>query len=58
MSPARLAAACFLLGGGLLFLSESLVPQLAGVILLLTSIVIGAFAIASPEFLAGREGDS
>jgi hypothetical protein len=53
VSLARLAAACFLLGGGLLFLFESTVPQVAGVILLLGSIGIGTFAIASPEFLAG-----
>ena len=57
MSLARLAAACFLLGGGLLFLFESTVPQLAGVILLLGSIGIGAFAIASPEFLVSDESD-
>jgi hypothetical protein len=55
VSPARLAATCFLVGGGLLFLFESTVPQLAGVILLLGSIVLGVFAIASEEFLAGDE---
>ena len=55
MTPTRLAALCFVIGGAVLFISEVLALQLAGIVLLLAAIVAGAFAIASPEFLAGDE---
>ena len=57
MTLARVAAVCFVVGCAVLFISESLVPQLAGVIVLFAGIAAGVFAIASPEFLAGDPED-
>jgi Cytochrome bd terminal oxidase subunit II len=57
MTLARVAAVCFLVGCAVLFVSESLVPQLAGVIVMFAGIAAGVFAIASPEFLAGEAED-
>jgi hypothetical protein len=51
----KAAFALFAAGAGLLFPFEHAVTLAAGVLLLLASIVVGAFAIASPEHLAGDD---
>ncbi len=48
------AAACFLLGAGLLFPFDSTLTIAAGVVLLLVFVALGVFALASPERL-GRD---
>lgn len=45
----------FVLGTALLLPFESTVPVLAGVLLLLASIVSGVFTVANPSFLAEEE---
>ena len=52
------AAACFVLGTALLFPFEETLTLVFGVLLLLTSIVLGVFALASPERLAAERDDS
>jgi O-antigen ligase len=47
------ALACFVLGAGLLFPFKETLTILFGVLLLVASIVLGVFALASPERLAG-----
>lgn len=44
--------ASFVLGAGLLFLFEKAVTLVVGITLLFAFIVLGIFAIASPEYLA------
>jgi hypothetical protein len=44
--------ACFVLGAGLLFPFEETLTILFGVLLLVASIVLGVFVLASPERLA------
>jgi hypothetical protein len=51
------ALACFVLGAGLLFPFEATLTILFGVLLLMASIVLGVFALASPERLAGEPDD-
>jgi hypothetical protein len=46
------AAACFVVGAGLLFPFEETLTILAGVLLLVAFVVCGVFALASPEALA------
>ena len=53
---AALAIACFVAGAGLMLAFEMPVARIAGVLLLTGWIVIGALALASPEYL-GREDD-
>ena len=48
----KAAAACFVLGAGLLFPFEETFTILAGVLLLVAFVVCGVFALASPEALA------
>jgi hypothetical protein len=48
------AIACFVLGAGLLFPFEHTLTILFGVLLLLASIVLGVFVLASPERLAAE----
>jgi hypothetical protein len=50
----KAAAACFVLGAGLLFPFKSTFTILAGVLLLVAFVVCGMFVLASPEAL-GRE---
>jgi len=52
----KAAAACFVLGAGLLFPFDHTLTILAGVLLLVAFVVCGVFALASPEALA-REPD-
>ena len=53
----RLAAACFLVGLGLVFLVELGVARIVGVPLIFVGIALGVRVIASPDFLEGdREG--
>jgi hypothetical protein len=52
----KAAAACFVLGAGLLFPFDSTLTILAGVLLLFAFVVCGLFVLASPEALA-REPD-
>jgi hypothetical protein len=52
----KAAAACFVLGAGLLFPFKETSTILAGVLLLVAFVVCGVFALASPEALA-REPD-
>ena len=49
----KAALALFAAGAGLLFPFEYTLTLTAGVLLLLASIVVGAFALASPERLGG-----
>ena len=51
------AAACFVLGAGLLFPFEATLTILFGVLLLVASIVLGVFVLASPERLAAEGSD-
>jgi hypothetical protein len=51
------AAACFVLGAGLLFPFESTVTILVGVLLLVTFVVCGVFVLLSPEALAREPED-
>jgi hypothetical protein len=51
----KAALALFLLGTALLVPFESPVTLVAGVLLLLAWIVVGVFAVASPERLAGDD---
>jgi hypothetical protein len=44
--------ACFVLGAGLLFPFEETLTILFGVLLLVAAIVLGVFALATPERLA------
>ena len=53
---AGLALACFVLGAGLMLAFEMPAARIAGVLLLAGWIVIGAFALATPEYL-GRGDD-
>lgn len=52
----KAAAACFVLGAGLLFPFDHTLTILAGVLLLVAFVVCGVFVLASPEALA-REPD-
>jgi hypothetical protein len=52
------AAACFVLGAGLLFPFEHTLTILAGVLLLVAFVVCGVFVLASPDALADRPDDS
>ncbi|HEX2129876.1 MAG TPA: hypothetical protein VHF58_11730 [Solirubrobacterales bacterium] len=49
----RLAAACFLLGLGLVLLVDLGIARIVGVPLAFVGIALGVRAIASPEFLEG-----
>lgn len=51
------ALSCFVLGAGLLFPFEATLTILFGVLLLMAAIVLGVFALASPERLAGEPDD-
>ena len=58
MSRLEMAAvACFVLGAGLLFPFEETLTILLGVLLLMASIVLGVFVLASPERLGGAPDD-
>jgi hypothetical protein len=50
--------AAFLLGAGLLFVFEKAVTLAIGVLLLFAFVVLGVFAIASPEYLARSVDES
>ena len=45
------AAACFVLGAGLLFPFDHTITIIAGVLLLLAFVVCGVFALATPQRL-------
>jgi hypothetical protein len=45
------AAACFVLGAGLLFPFDDTITIVAGVLLLLAFVVCGVFALATPQRL-------
>ncbi|HYH61711.1 MAG TPA: hypothetical protein VD766_07585 [Solirubrobacterales bacterium] len=47
----RAAAATFLLGAALMLVFDETITRIAGVLLLLGAIAMGAFAIATPEFM-------
>ena len=51
------ALACFALGAGLLFPFKATLTILFGVLLLVAWIVLGVFALASPERLAAEPED-
>jgi hypothetical protein len=46
---------CFVLGAGLLFPFDSTFTIVPGVLLLIAFVVLGVFALASPERLSGDE---
>ena len=46
------AAAAFILGAALMLVFDETPTRIAGVVLLLAGIGLGAFAIATPEFTA------
>jgi hypothetical protein len=50
--------AAFVLGAGLLVPFEETVTLAAGVVLLFAFVVLGAFTIASPEYLARTDDES
>ena len=52
------ALAAFVLGVGLLVPFDAAITLLAGVVLLFAFVVLGVFAIASPEYLARGPDDS
>ncbi len=54
--PATIAA--FVIGAGLLVAFEKALTLIAGVGLLFAFVVLGVFAIASPEYLARHPDDS
>jgi hypothetical protein len=49
------AVTCFVLGSGLLFPFDSTFTIVPGVLLLIAFVVLGVFALASPERLSGDE---
>ena len=51
------ALAAFVAGAGLLVAFDKPVTLAAGVVLLLTFVVIGVFAIATPEYLKRAPGE-
>jgi hypothetical protein len=51
----KAAAACFVLGAGLLFPFDHTLTILAGVLFLVAFVVCGVFALASPERLESLE---
>jgi hypothetical protein len=53
----RIAIACFVLGAGLLFPFDHTYTIVPGVLLLLAFVVVGLFALASPERLGGAQDD-
>jgi hypothetical protein len=53
----KATVACFVLGAGLLFPFKETLTLLFGVLLLVAAIVLGVFALASPERLAGDPDD-
>jgi len=54
------ALACFVVGAALLLILDQPVARAVGVLALLAFIVLGAFAIATPEYLGsgGDEGEA
>lgn len=50
--------AVFVLGAAVMFIFDSTLTLLAGVILQTAAIVLGVFAIATPEFLSGDDEDA
>lgn len=52
----RAAIACLCAGGLIMLAFESGVARVAGVLLLVAFIVLGALAIATPEYLGDRDG--
>jgi len=51
------AVACFVLGAALLFPFDETLTILFGVLLLMASIVLGVFVLASPDRLGGAPDD-
>jgi|AntDryMetagUQ889_1029465.scaffolds.fasta_scaffold132971_1 hypothetical protein len=51
----RAAALVFILGVVVMLAFDQTLPRIAGVVLLLGGIAMGAFAIATPEFTADDE---
>jgi len=54
----RYAAATFILGVVLMLAFDATLTRIAGVLLLMGGITMGAFAIASPEFTRDDESGS
>jgi type IV secretory pathway VirB2 component (pilin) len=60
VSPRALTAAavaCLVIGSGLMVGLESGLARLAAVVLLVAFIVLGALAIATPEYLGDHPGE-
>jgi hypothetical protein len=53
----RLAAMCFLIGLGLVFLVDLGIARIIGIPLTFAGIALGVRAIASPDFLEADEGE-
>ena len=51
------AVACLVVGAVLMIFFESAVTRALGVLLLVAWIVLGAFAVATPEYLAQEDGE-
>lgn len=49
------ALACLVVGSGVMLAFESALARVVGVALLVAWVVIGAFAVASPDTLSGEE---
>jgi 1,4-dihydroxy-2-naphthoate octaprenyltransferase len=56
-SAGAAAVAAFVVGAGLLFAFEKAVTLAAGVALLFACVVLGVFAIATPDYLARAPTD-
>jgi hypothetical protein len=52
--PGAVALACFLLGCALMVPFEATVTRVLGVMLLFAAVVIGVFAIATPDLLSAE----
>lgn len=57
MRPGVVALACFVLGVVLMVPFEAVLTRVLGVLLLFTAIVVGVFAIATPELLEDGEDE-
>ncbi len=55
IGSARFAIAAFATGAALMLVFDATATRIAGVVLLLSGIALGVFAIATDEFIAGDD---
>jgi hypothetical protein len=51
------ALAALVIGGGVLFVADAIVLRVGSAFVLLVAVALGAFAIATPEFVAADRED-